>query len=182
MRVSERTYEEIVLANPGRKLELHRGRVREKPAMTMGHNRVMWRLIGQLTLQLDYDRYDLRGDSGRVRRGDETYYIPDVYVILIPRNRPLSEKDNVWEIAEEPLPFVAEVWSPSTGDYDVEEKIPEYKRRGDLEIWRLHPTERTLTAWRRQSDGGYAETVHRGGKVELAALPGVVVDLDELFA
>ncbi|MEP6871059.1 MAG: hypothetical protein ABI939_04320 [Anaerolineaceae bacterium] len=33
-----------------------------------------------------------------------------------------------------PLPFVAEVWLPSTGEYDVDEKFPQYQRRGDLEI------------------------------------------------
>jgi Uma2 family endonuclease len=53
------------------------------------------------------------------------------------------------EIYDEPLPLVAEVWSPSTGGYDVLAKLPEYRRRGDTEIWLLHPYERTLTAWRR---------------------------------
>jgi Uma2 family endonuclease len=44
------------------------------------------------------------------------------------------------ELYVEPLPLVVEVWSPSTGQYDVDEKLPEYQRRGDLEIWRFHPT------------------------------------------
>ena len=46
------------------------------------------------------------------------------------------------EVYEGPLPLVVEVWSASTGNYDVESKLLEYQRRGDLEIWRLHPYER----------------------------------------
>ena len=79
------------------------------------------------------------------------------------------------------MPLVAEVWSEPVGDYDVEEKLREYQRRGDLEIWRIHPHERTLTAWRRQPDGTYLETLHRGGAVQPAALPGVAIELERLF-
>jgi Uma2 family endonuclease len=74
-----------------------------------------------------------------------------------------------------------EVWSPSTGQYDAREKLPEYQARGDAEIWYIHPYERTLTAWRRQPDGAYARTVLAGGIVEPVALPGVRINLDELF-
>jgi Uma2 family endonuclease len=84
-------------------------------------------------------------------------------------------------IFSEPLPLVVEVWSPSTGGYDVDAKLPIYQRRGDLEIWRIHPFERTLTAWRRQPDGSYEETIYRGGIVEPVALPGVSIDLEALF-
>ena len=45
----------------------------------------------------------------------------------------------------------------------------------------LHPYERTLLAWRRQPDGGYARTEIRGGKVQLLGLPDVTIDLDALF-
>ena len=77
---------------------------------------------------------------------------------------------------------MVEVWSRSTGEYDVNTKFPEYKRRGDREIWRLHPYERTLTSWRQQPDGSYTETRFTGGIVHPVALPGVAVDLDALFA
>jgi Uma2 family endonuclease len=74
------------------------------------------------------------------------------------------------------------VWSPSTGDYDVDTKIPVYQRRGDLEIWRIHPYERTVTRWVRQADGSYEETNHDGGIIPLSALSAVTIDLDALFA
>ena len=86
------------------------------------------------------------------------------------------------EAYTDPLPLVVEVWSPSTGDYDVETKLGEYRRRGDLEIWLLHPYSHSLTAWVRQPDGSYVEVHYTGGTVQPAALPGVTIDLDARFA
>ena len=74
------------------------------------------------------------------------------------------------------------MWSRSTGDYDVEEKLAVYQQRGDLEIWRIHPYERTLTAWRRLPDGSYDETIHHEGVTRPTALPSVEIDLAALFA
>ena len=62
------------------------------------------------------------------------------------------------------------------------EKRRQYQPRGDLEIWHIHSYQRTLTAWRRQSDGTYAEAVYRQGAVRPVALPGVTIDLTALFA
>ena len=56
-----------------------------------------------------------------------------------------------------------------------------YQQRGDLEIWRIHPYECTLTTWRRLPDGSYEEAVHSEGVVIPTALPGVVIDLAMLF-
>jgi len=78
-------------------------------------------------------------------------------------------------------PFVSEIWSHSTGEYDIEEKLPGYRECGDREIWRLHPFDKDVTAWRRRPDGSYEESVFRAGVVELHALAGVYIDLDELF-
>jgi Uma2 family endonuclease len=78
--------------------------------------------------------------------------------------------------------LVVEVWSPSTGGYDIEAKLTEYQLRGDLEIWRVHPFERTVTTWIRQLDSGYLETLHGSGVVRPVVLPGVAIDLDALFS
>jgi Uma2 family endonuclease len=94
----------------------------------------------------------------------------------------LRGQDAGLEIYDEPLLLVVDVWSPSTGEYDVDSKIPESKARGDREIWRLHPYERTLTTWIRQADGGYAEMTHTAGVVRPAWLPDVAIDLAALFA
>lgn len=72
--------------------------------------------------------------------------------------------------------------SPSTGEYDDDGKLPGYRSLSDLEIWRLHRFERTLTVWRRRPDGSYDKAVNGVGTVRPVALSGVTKDLDALFA
>jgi Uma2 family endonuclease len=185
MPVSAQTYERVALEDPEGAWELWDGCLRQKPGdlMTTEHNLVATRLFRQLDRQLSEEEFDLRLNSGRTSRSTRSFLVPDV--LVAPRayvDRLLRERPRRLEAYPEPLPLVVEVWSPSTGSYDVDEKLPEYQRRGDLEIWRIHPYERTLTAWRRQPDGSYSETVYRGGSVQPATLPNVTIDLDALFA
>jgi len=182
MPVSEHTFETLALVDPEGQWELHHGQPRKKPPMSIAHNRLTMRLTRQLLRQLDEDEYDVRTNLGRVRRAEETYYIPDVSVIPVAATTSLPTPPDALEVFREPLPLVVEIWSPSTGAYDIDAKIPEYQRRGDREIWRLHPYERTLLAWRRQDDGTYVVTDYRGGSVSVLSLPGVTIDLDALFA
>ena len=181
MPVSERTFEQVVREDPDGRWELHGGLLVRKPAMTFDHNRIAIWLAHLLLNQLDRTRYDVRTNAGHVYYSAEQYYVPDVYVIPLSLAEGLRGRQDRLEKYRAPLPLVVEIWSPSTGDYDVDKKLPEYRRRGDLEIWRIHPYERTLTAWVRRADGGYTETVYRGGEVSSVALPGVVIDLGSLF-
>jgi len=180
MVVTARTFEDFALADPDRNWEMHHGRLREKPGMSFDHNWQMTKLGFLLQSQLDMQEYQVRINAGHVHRPTATYYIPDVFVLPVRLGEPFRGR-HVLEVYRDPLPLVVEVWSPSTGDYDVDEKLPEYQARGDAEIWRLHPYERVLTAWRRQPDGTYAVSEYRGGIVYPVALPGVAVDLDALF-
>jgi len=178
--VSERTFQQLALDEPGQ-WELVCGNLRRKPAMTFEHNNVAFELAYLLRQQLDRTQFHVRASLGHVRRTSENYFIPDVFVIPIELTLPLRGLRNVLEAYDAPLPLVVEVWSPSTGDYDVDTKIPEYHRRGDLEIWQIHPFDHTLTAWRREPDGSYTETLYTGGSVQPVALPGVTIDLGTLF-
>ena len=56
-----------------------------------------------------------------------------------------------------------------------------YRVRGDREIWFIHHYERTLTAWRRQPDGSYLESMFRDGIVAVESLPGVMIDFNALL-
>lgn len=179
-RITEAEYEHIVWADPDHNWELVDGRLREKPGMSWEHGEILIQLGYMLRRQLDRRQFSVIGES-RVRRPPGTIFIPDVFVAPIAYGEKFRNRPGVLAIMSQPLPLVVEVWSRSTGDYDVEAKIPVYQERGDLEIWRIHPYERTLTAWRRQSDGTYTETVYREGIVTPATLPGVEIDLAELF-
>jgi Uma2 family endonuclease len=181
MPISAQTYRRVASEDPDGRWELDRGHLREKPSMSYRHNRVTVHLGGQLLQQLDPDEHEVRINLGHVNRIDETYYIPDVFVLPVSAIGPDHDRPDILEIYDQPLPLVVEVWSPWTGTYDVNAKLPEYRRRGDLEIWRVHPFDRTLTVWRRRPDGGYVETVYDGGHVQPASLPGVTIDLDALW-
>jgi Uma2 family endonuclease len=179
-RLTEAEYEQIVWSDPDRQWELVEGRLREKPGMTWEHNDlVMW--LGHLLLrQLNPDQFRVFAE-GRVRRPTATIYMPDVIVVPTPHGDEFRGQPGKLAILSRPLPLVVEIWSRSTGDYDVDAKLPEYQRRGDLEIWRIHPYERTLTAWRRQPDDSYDQTIYHEGIVNPVALPNVAIDLAEIF-
>ena len=182
MPVTEETYERVALEDPDGKWELHCGRLRSKPAMTTQHNRV-GRVLGyQLQRRLPLDAFEVSVDHARVHVSPSRDYIPDVAVIptsVVERME--REQPTGLESYADQLPLIVEVWSPSNGENDRTEKLAGYRKRGDTEIWLLHRPDRTLRSWIRRPDGGYAEQIHHGGNVEPVALPGVHIDLDELF-
>ncbi|MCC7363704.1 MAG: Uma2 family endonuclease [Dehalococcoidia bacterium] len=183
MPVSEETYRAVSLEDGETTWELVCGRLRAKPAMTHAHNDVTAELAFILRRQLDRSQYRVRVDGSRARVATGTWFVPDVAVVPAELTTPHMGEQSVLEAYSEALPLVVEVWSPSTGEYDVDTKLPEYRRRGDVEIWRVHPYERTVTTWRRQPSGEYAETRYAGTDiVPVASLPGVEVRLAELFA
>ena len=179
-RISNEAYERLALADPDVKWELWDGVPREKPGMTAAHNYAAFYLGHSLASQLDRSVFQVRVDAGRAHRPGSTYFIPDVFVVPTAYVTPLLAQRTL-EVYEQPLPLVVEVWSPSTGDYDITEKLRAYQQRDDDEIWFIHPYERTLTARRRQPDGRYDETIFRAGVVRPQALPGVEIDLAALF-
>lgn len=182
MPLTASTFERVALEEDDQTWELYRGRLREKPGMSYTHNDTGFELAFRVAVQLEGQPYTVRSNAGYVRYMASQYFVPDVMIIPEEYTEGLRGRSDVLECYDRPLPLVVEVWSPSTGDYDVETKFPIYRDRGDVEIWRLHPYERTLTRWVRRMDGGYVEDLLTGGEVRPVALPGVVIDLDGLFA
>lgn len=180
--ISVATYERVALEDSDEQWELDRGHLRSKPGMSVEHNYVQRKLSHHLILQLKRHEYSVHCNSGRLRISQDTYFVPDLYVVPRPIvARKLREKPNQLEVYDELMPLVVEVWSDVAGDYDVEEKLHQYQQRGDVEIWRIHPYERTLTSWRRQADGSYTETLYISGAIQPIALPEVSIDLADLF-
>jgi len=179
--VSEKAFRKQVLADPSGGWELHDGQLRQKPLMTMEHNYLGRLLVALMIPQLDPRVFQIGQNVGHVRISADRYYIPDLCVIPMELIRPGRHRRDVLDAYDVPLPLVVEIWSPSTGDYDVASKLPEYQRRGDLEIWFIHPYDRILTRWVRQPDGTYVESLHTDGQLQPVALPGVTIDLDTLF-
>lgn len=180
MPVSFETYKRVAMEDD-EAWELVCGRLRKKPPMTTEHGWSIAVLTNLLVRQTPFDAFHVRCDA-RLRVSTGTYYVPDLCVVPAAFIRRKLEVPGTFEVYEEPMPLVVEVWSPSTGLYDVEEKLLEYQRRGDLEIWRVHPYERTVTVWRRQADGDYVETLYKAGAITLATLPDVAIEVAALFS
>ena len=145
-QVSDETYERVALAEPDRQWELYDGQLRERPGMSWEHGRVVARLSFLLLQQLDLRQFQIGINEWRVRRPPGTIFIPDIVVVPMAYGHEFEGRPGQLAIFREPLPLVIEVWSSSPGDYDIDTKIPEYQQRGDLEIWRINPYEKTLTA------------------------------------
>lgn len=182
MPVSAATYERVALNDTDNIWELVCGELVKRPPMTTEHEEGSARLTYCLIQQLDFHAYSVRANSGRLRNPSGNYRVPDV--VVIPRDyvHRLLQTPRTFEVYREPMPLVVEVWSPSTGGTDVAEKLKEYQQRGDLEVWRIHPYERTLVAWVRQPDDSYFETLYAGGTVRPVFLPDVAIELETLFA
>lgn len=180
-QVSEQEYRRLALERGDVQWELHHGTRREKPGMSVARGKFVSDLAFSLHGQLDPRHFTVRPNHARLRRPTVSSYIPDIVVVPIVLEAVLLQRPETLDAYEEAMPLVVEVWSPSTGGYDVGTKIAEYRARGDREIWYVHPFDQTLTAWRRQADGGYAETDYRGGVVRPESLPGVEIDLDRLL-
>jgi len=179
--ISEEDYRWLALEDPRITWELHDGLLVEKPGMSFEHGDTGFYLAFQIANQVDRKLYHLRSNHGRVRATASTFFIPDVMVIPTAILGPERYRPDVLEAYDVPLPFVAESLSRSTSRYDVMIKLPIYRARGDREIWLIDPFKPMVQMWRRRADGSYDEQTLTGGRIELHALPGVVIDLDELF-
>ena len=159
LAVTEDEYLRIALAEHGGHWELWDGRLVRKPDMTFAHNEISWKFGVSLYSQVDHAAFTCRTNAGHAHHSDRNYYVPDVMIIPIGYTLPLRSRQDLLEAYPDPLPLVLEVWSRSTGRYDVHEKLGRY----------------------RQPDGSYSETLFDGDTIQPVALAGVTIDLDALF-
>lgn len=77
--------------------------------------------------------------------------------------------------------WIAEVLSPSTANHDQVVKLPAYERAGVLEVWLIHPGDRTLTVYRLEN-GRYGHPIAQElkGRTAIGAIAGVTIDWDRL--
>jgi Uma2 family endonuclease len=180
MGVSEETYKRVALEDDEGIWELVCGRLRKKPPMTFAHTDLKSLVAFELQSQLPLDQFRVHVDGARLRVPGGQYFVPDIAVVPAELVIPHLQEDSVLEVIDEQVPLVVEIWPRSTGDYDVLTKIPEYQRRGDREIWLVHPYDKTVRIWRRAGDGSYAEELRADGTIAASAMP-VQVKLSAIF-
>jgi len=78
--------------------------------------------------------------------------------------------------------WIAEVLSPYTSSHDQAVKLPAYERAGVREVWHVHPIDRTLAIYQLEAGRyGRASILELKGKTQIAAVPGVTIDWDEVL-
>ena len=115
-RMSEQEYEAFVLSGVEGLWELHDGVLVEKPGMSWKHLDIVTELV--LSSESTRSHQVPVFAEGRVRRPTDTIFLPDV-MVLPAAIRPGHQDDPGLAIFSEPLILVVEVWSQSTGDYDL---------------------------------------------------------------
>src|SRR5215211_1449123 len=121
--VTEETFRRVAMEDPERQWELHDGLLREQPGMEMEHNDVMFYLGVYLAPQLDVSKFRIRVNSARLRLPSGNYYIPDLVVVPTEEVLKIAGRPGELEYYDVPVPLLAELWSRSTGRYDVNTKL-----------------------------------------------------------
>ncbi|HEX3842902.1 MAG TPA: Uma2 family endonuclease [Steroidobacteraceae bacterium] len=158
--------------------------VKEPPAPSRSHQELVGELYHQIRLALEGKRwrayvapFDVRlPKAGEPDDLIDTVVQPDVVIV-----RDLSKLDK--RGMRGAPDWIAEVLSPATTSHDQIVKIPVYERAGVLEVWLVHPIDRTLTIHRLENERyGIPIVVELKGRTAINALPGVSIDWERLPA
>lgn len=156
--------------------------IREPPAPSRPHQELVGELYLQIRLALEGKRcrayvapFDVRlPKAGETDDQIDTVVQPDVLIVC-----DLNKLD-VRGMRGAP-DWLAEVLSPTTASHDQIVKLPVYERAGVLEVWLIHPTDRTLTIYRLESGRYGRPIVHQlKGRTTMSAISGVSIDWDRL--
>lgn len=157
--------------------------VKEPPAPSRCHQELVGALHLQVGLALEGKRwrayiapFDVRlPKAGEADDLIDTVVQPDVLIVCDPGKLDQRGMRGAPD-------WIAEVLSPATARHDRVVKIPVYERAGVLEVWLVHPIERTLTLYRLEN-GRYGRPIalELKGRTPISAIPGVSIDWDRLL-
>jgi Uma2 family endonuclease len=166
--------------DPRNRYELIDGEVFESPAPLPPHQRVLsilYRVVDRGTAHVE--RVTLLFSPIDLRDGDRTVVQPDLLLLLDERTAYETKRD-----ISGPPNLVVEILSPSTERVDRGRKLEFYARFGVDELWLADIARRTLSVCSDPVDGFYRSVVTftTPGVARSATIPGLEVNLDDLFA
>lgn len=167
-------------------VELIRGKVyKMSPAPTSKHQRISGNLFGSIKYFLKKKKcevfsapFDVRlPRKGKANEDIITVVQPDICVICDPTKIDtrgcLGAPD-----------WVIEILSKHTSAKDLNEKFEVYEEAGVKEYWVVHPGEQTVLVYTLNDSGKYEGILKpyvRNDKVQPKTLPGLTIDLEEVF-
>jgi Uma2 family endonuclease len=168
-------------------VELIRGKIYEmSPAPSSGHQRVSGNLFVAISLFLKKKKcevfaapFDVRlpGKKDKSDKGIESVVQPDICVVCdsakIDDRGCLGAPD-----------WIIEILSRHTSAKDLREKFELYEEVGVTEYWVIHPSDHTVLVYTLNAQGKYEGILKpytRSDKVQPKTLPGLIIDLAEIF-
>lgn len=154
------------------------------PAPSVLHQRVVREILTQINPLLRHGPceifaapFDVRlPEAGEADKEIVTVVQPDLAIIC----DPAKLDDQGCRGAPD---MIIEIISPSTAARDQIYKVALYEKHGVREYWLVHPTDRLVTIRRLEASGRYGlPQIHEAkGRLPVATLPGLEIDLDEVF-
>ncbi|MHB8812161.1 MAG: Uma2 family endonuclease [Steroidobacteraceae bacterium] len=174
------TYADYLTWSDGERDELIDGiaYVREPPPPPRSHQE----LVGELHFQV---KLALKGKSCRAYTAPFDVRLPkdgeaddQIDTVVQPDVLVVCDLEKLDERGMRGAPdWIAEVLSPSTAGHDQIIKLPIYERAGVLEVWLIHPTDRTLAIYRLEGGRyGRPAILELKGRTAISAIPGVSID------
>ena len=160
--------------------ELVDGVLEEEEMATFLHELVVMWLAQALRSWVRRRHGYVAGSEAKIAVGPRRGRKPDLSVYLRGKAPALADT-----LVRTPPHIVVEVVSPRPRDArrDRVEKISDYARTGIRYYWLLDPQLRTLEILEREASGQYRVAVARSrGKLRIPGCPGLVLNLDDLWA
>lgn len=182
------TYADYVTWTWGEMSELIKGKIfKMSPAPGSMHQRISGNIFGKLwnylrnkPCQVFSAPFDVRLPSSKKSKADKeiiTVVQPDLCVIC-----DASKIDDRGCIGAPD--WIIEILSPHTSAKDLREKFDVYEESGVREYWVVHPQEQTLLIYTLAENGKYTGILKpfvRTDRVKSVTLPGLAIDLEEIF-
>jgi len=155
------------------------------PAPSRKHQEISWELSRQISAHLHGKKckaytapFDVRLPAlGATDETTSTVVQPDLVVVCDPEK--LDDRG-----CKGAPDLVIEILSPASLARDQREKLLLYEQAGVLEYWIVHPTDRTVSIFRRGPDGLYGKPslYTSEERAPVSVLPELVIDLGAVFA
>jgi Uma2 family endonuclease len=178
------TYADYLTWLDDKRRELIDGFIRMMSAPQAQHQIIIGNLVVELGLIIKRNKgkcqiypapFDVRLPKNGEQENNQIYTVvqPDICIVCDPskldENGCLGAPD-----------FIAEIYSPSTIKYDLNEKFDLYESVGVREYWVVLPA--AVLVFILQSDGKYDKvTVYEDGKVPVHIFDGIEIDFNDIY-
>ena len=158
--------------------------VREPPAPSPSHQGIVVGLCRQIDTALKDKPYRVYVAPFDVRLPKSAEHDDQVDTVVQPDVLIICDLQKIDARGMRGAPdWVAEILSPYTASHDQVVKLPAYERAGVREAWLVHPIDHTLAIYQLEAGRyGRARILELKGKTQIAAIPGITIDWDELLS